>query len=203
MKRKYFFLFSIFYLLLSVFLWGCGEGPGSPGSSGSEDTGINIKSVSITSETPDLDVYSCPDCCAGGTSEPGLTREDATISIESEKLNPDSTVDPYPASVEQCTITYKKAIEDPSSPIIESLNIYPNCPIIEGSNSCNVTLIDIDRKQAYWNAIYYGTNVPGEYPTHYIAQYNCKYVNNFGEEGSFQTEYDIYLADFNMCGGGE
>ena len=200
MKRSYFLLFTVYCLLSTIFLWGCGEGPGSPGSSGSEDTGINIKSVSITSESRDLDVFSCADCC-DGEPEPGLTREDATISIESEKLNPNSTVDPYPASVEKCTITYKKATEDPSSPIIESLIIYPNCTIIEGSNSCTVTLIDIDRKRAYWDAKNNGINIPAEYPTHYIAQYNCKYVNNFGEEGSFQTEYDIYLADFDMCGG--
>ncbi len=200
MKRRSLSFVICHLSFVILFLWGCGEGPGSPGSSGSEDTGINIKSVSITRETPDIDVYSCPDCCAGG-SEPGLTREDATISIESEKLNPNSTVDPYPASVEECTITYKKAIEDPSSPIIESLTIYPNCPIIEGSNSCSVTLIDITRKIAYWVAFQGDINIPAEYPTHYIAQYKCKYVNRFGDDGSFQVEYDFWLADFDMCGG--
>jgi hypothetical protein len=202
MKKNYFLLFTVYCLLSTIFLWGCGgSGPGSPGSSGSEDTGIQISAVSMTRDTPDIDVYSCPDCCSGGEPEPALTREDAAISIESEQLNPNSTVDPYPASVEQCTITYKKAIEDPSAPTIEATTLYPNCSIISGSNTCNVTLIDITRKIAYWDGITEGQYNPAEYPTHYVAQYNCKYVNKFGDEGSFEVEYDFWLADFDLCGG--
>lgn len=200
MKKSYFLLITLCPLLFAVFLWGCGEGTGSPGSSGSEDTGIQITAVSITSESSDIDANSCLDCC-DGEPEPGLTKEDATITIESAKLNPDSTVDPYPASVEQCTITYLKAIEDPSAPTIESMTIYPNCPVYEGSNTCNVALIDINRKTAYWDALQGGMNIPAEYPTHYIAQYKCKYVNTFGDGGSFEVEYDFWLADFDLCGG--
>jgi len=191
MKRSYFLLFTVCSLLFSVFLWGCGgAGPGAPGSSGSEDTGINIKSVSITSESPDIDVSL-------------LTREDATITIEAEKLNPSSTFDVFPAAVNECKITYKKAIEDPSAPTIESLTIYPNCPIISGTNTCNVTLIDITRKQAYWDAVQ-NVNIPAECPTHYIAWYECKYMNNYGDSGTFEKGYDIWLANWSvdsMCGG--
>ena len=190
MKRSYFLLFTVYSLLFSVFLWGCGSGTGSPGSSGSEDTGIRIKAVSITRESPDIDVYS----------ESVITREDATLTIESEKLNPGSSFDPFPASIEECTITYKKAIEDPSAPMIESLTIYPNCTmggcVATCPESCTVTLIDISRKQTYWNAIGQATNVPEEYPTHYIAEYNCKYMNNLDKTGYFKTEYDMWLADF-------
>jgi hypothetical protein len=204
MKRKS-WLFVICYLsFIVLFLWGCGSGPGSPGSSGSEDTGIRIRAVSITKDSPDIDVYASPTACDGKAETP-LTRESATMSVESEMLNPNSTVDPYPASVEQCTITYKKAIEDPSAPTIESLTIYPNCSLggcpVTCPDICSVTLIDIDRKVAYLDAITGGQNNPAEYPTHYIAQYNCKYVNNFGKSGTFQVEYDFWLADFLTCGG--
>jgi len=201
MKRSYFLLFTVCSLLFSVLLWGCGAGPGAPGSSGSEDTGINIKSVSITREDGhDLDVFACDNAC-DGEPENLLTREDATITIEAAKLNATSTFDPFPASVEACTITYRKAIEDPSSPTIEDWTFYPNCTLISGINTCNVQLIDITRLVAYWDALTSGMNDPAEYPTHYIASYKCKYMNNYGDSGTFETEYDIWLADFNMCGG--
>jgi hypothetical protein len=198
MKKSYFLFYTIYCLLFTVFLWGCGDGPGSPGSSGSEETGIRITAVSITSDSPDIDVYSNPTAC-GGKSEKLLTRTDATITIQAEKLNPTSTFDPFPASVEECTITYKKAVEDPSSPVIESMTIYPNCTISSGSISCNVTLIDIERKLDFWSALANGINIPAEYPTHYIAQYECKYVNNYDKTGHFQVEYDIWLADWLIC----
>lgn len=199
MKRSYFLLFTVCSLFFSVFLWGCGAGPGAPGSSGSEDTGINIKSVSITrTDGPDLDVYSDPTGCSG-SPETLLTRKDATITIGAEKLNATSTFDPFPASVEECTITYRKAIEDPSSPTIESWIFYPNCTLISGTTTCNVQLIDITRLGVYWDAL--TSHEPAEYPTHYIASYKCTYMNNYGDSGTFETEYDIWLADFLMCGG--
>ncbi|MEK6672367.1 MAG: hypothetical protein AABY42_02695, partial [Nitrospirota bacterium] len=161
-------------------------------------TGIQITSVNITRESPDLDVYSSSTACSGA-SEVALTREGATLNITAARLNPNSSFDPFPASVEECMITFKKAVEDPSSPILESLTIYPNCTIINGTSQCSVTLIDIQRKTDYWNAITGGTNQPKEYPTHYIAQYSCNYMNNLGKTGTFTTEYDFWLADFLVC----
>jgi hypothetical protein len=200
MRKNKILLLTACCLFFALIFWGCGSGPGSPGSSGSEDTGINIQSVSITrTDGPDLDVYSDPTGCKG-EPETLLTRKDATISLVAAKLNENSTFDPFPASVEECTITYKKAVEDPVSPVIESLTFYPNCTLNSGSNTCDVQLIDITRLMAYWDALQQ-ENVPAEYPTHYIAQYNCKYMNNYGDSGTFQTEYDIWLADFLVCGG--
>jgi hypothetical protein len=198
MKRSHFFMFNIYCLFFSVFLWSCGDGPGSPGSSGSEDTGIRITAVNIMSDSPDLDVYSSPTACDGGP-EALLTRTDATMTILAEKLNPNSTFDPFPASVEECIITYKKSVEDPSSPVIESMTTYPNCTILSDLNTCSITLMDIERKIDFWSALINGVNLPAEYPTHYVAQCRCKYVNNFGESGHFQTEYDIWLADWLIC----
>jgi hypothetical protein len=201
MKENKILLLTACCLFFALIFWGCGSGPGSPGSTGSEDTGITIKSVSITrTDGPDLDVYSDPTGC-DGQPETLLTRKDATMTIESEMLNPNSTFDPFPASVEECTITYLKAIEDPSSPIIESWTFYPNCTLDSGSNTCVVQLIDISRLNAYWNAINNVINIPAENPTHYIAQYQCTYKNNNNKSGTFETEYDIWLADFLECGG--
>lgn len=204
MKKGYFLLLFTYCLLLTVFLGGCGSGPGSPGSSGSEDTGIRIKTVDISkAEGPDIDIFSnqnlvCPpDKPTKG--EALLHREDATMTIEAEKLNPTSTFDPFPASIEQCTITYLRAVEDPSSPLIPSLTIFPNCSVNDGSNVCIVTLIDLQRKEDFFNAVSSGVNVPAEIPTHYVAKYNCVYKNNINESGTLQGEFDIWLADFLIC----
>jgi hypothetical protein len=199
MRRSH-VLLTLCYFLLAGILTGCGGGSGSPGSSRSEVTGIQIQSVTITSAGgPDFDVYSSPTAC-DGEPETLLHREDAVMSITSAKLNPSGGYEPFPASVEECTITYKKANEDPSAPVIESWKIYPNCELDgKGTNDCPVSLIDITRKQQYLNGIANGLHLPAEYPTHYIAGYKCKYMNQGGKSGYFAVEYDLWLADFLIC----
>lgn len=206
MKRFLLSLCSICCLLFAFFMSSCGNGPGSPGSSGSENTGINIQSVSIQPNStdgdsgPDIDtnIHTCPD----GTSEPGLFRVSATMAIASEKLNPTSDptgFDPFPASVEECTIVYKQPADELGAPVIEAWTVYPNCTIIEGDNSCVVNLIDIQRKVDYWDNVISVINDPQKYPTRYVASYDCKYVNNVGESGHFKVELEIFLADFDNC----
>jgi len=198
------------YLIVSLILMGflfmnCGSNStgGSPGSSGSEETGILIQSVSIagnptsTDLTPDIDVnvHYCDE--EHTTQEDGLFRVDATITINAGLVN--TLYDTFPATVEECTITYLKVNEDPASPILEEQTIYPNCPLIDGANSCDVLLIDIERKVDYWTAVWNGLNLPAEYPTKYVASYKCKYYNQFRKSGTFQVEYMIFLADFDTC----
>lgn len=198
------------FLLMSLLvLGGCGGGGGgkggAPGSSGSTDTGILIQAVSVVGNStdgddpPDLDVavHLCPPEFV--EPEPGLFRVGGTMSIAATALNPNTAFDPFPASVERCTITYVKANQDPAAPIIESWEIFPNCPIVEGDSECPVQVLDIDRKTDFWSDILQGVNQPDEIPTHYIAVFQCDYVNAFGERGKFQTEYDIFLWDFDNC----
>ena len=101
MRRSY-VLLTLCYFLLAGILAGCGGGSGSPGSSGSEVTGIQIQSVTITSEAgPDFDVYSAPLACPADKPtgpETLLHREDAVMSITAAKLNPAGGFDPFPAS---------------------------------------------------------------------------------------------------------
>jgi hypothetical protein len=195
MKNKYYgFIIGLASLIA---LAGCGGGQGAPGSSGSDGTGIIIKSVSIAPVNFDIDtaIHICP----SGQPEDGLFREDATLTIDATKLIPTSTDDPFSASVEECTITYRKANEDPASPIIETLTVYPNCTLVDGANSCVMPLMDVQRKIKWWNDFSQSTFAPAEYPTHYVASYNCKYVSAFGESGFFQVEVDVWLADWNLC----
>ncbi len=45
MKKNNIFLFAVYCLLSTVFLWGCGGGSGSPGSKGTEDTGVEVDAI--------------------------------------------------------------------------------------------------------------------------------------------------------------
>jgi hypothetical protein len=196
MKQRNFGL--IFLALFIVSLAGCGGGQGAPGSSGS-DTGIVIQSDNLTVTSPDIDVIANT-CASGSGTEQPLTRTDATLNVVATRLNPDTAMaDPFPGQIEQCTITYLKGNENPGAPIIPQFTQYPNCQLIEGTNTCNITLMDIQSKIDFWNAIAGGTNMPSNVTVHYVAVVNCTYMNIFGDSGSFQTELDIYLADFATC----
>jgi hypothetical protein len=199
-------------LVFIVFIDGCGGGKGGvPGSGGSSDTGILITVVRLRpSETggdkpPDIDavVHLCED----GDPEPGLFSVRAQLALGATKLNPNTGFDPFPGQIEECTITYRKAPEDPAAPIIESWTIYPNCFFVDdieaGVNSCvDFWLIDVSRKVKWWNDFFNAVNRPSNYPTRYTAVYRCKYYNIYGEEGFLQTEYDFLIADFDNCGEG-
>ncbi len=180
-----------------MFVYACGNSTGgSPGSSGSFKTGITLN-VSITSEKHEIDcaIHFCD--AAQTEPEAGLFINYATLTIDAQLVNP--SYDTFPATVEECTITYLKANEDPASPIIETLTVYPNCTLNADINKCIVALIDIQRKVDYFSDFFDGVNNPAEYPTHYVAAYRCKYYNPFREFGYFEVEYDIWLADWDVC----
>jgi len=183
-------------ILSSLSLLSCGSEGGAPGSTNADKTGILIQSVTIaTDSTNGKNLHVFP---TDSIDENAITLDEVTMKIVAAKRNETGLSEPFPASLEECKITYLKAVEDPSSPIIPSLTTFPNCILTEStadaSNECTVTLIDAQRKRDYWNAINKGLNLPAEYPTHYVAQYYCKYLSNFGEYGYFPIEYDFYLG---------
>lgn len=203
MDRKHVWLCLLLISLLAFA--GCGGGKGgAPGARGSADTGILIQAVSIDGvETegdfpPDIDVaiHLCPPEFT--EVEPGLFRVDGNLLITATALNPDTAFDPFPATVEQCSITYLKSVNNPDAPIINSDITFPNCALIDGDNTCAALLFDIARKTEFWNKIINAVNQP-PIPARYVASYTCDYVNAFGDRGSFQTEYEILLADFDNC----
>jgi hypothetical protein len=197
MTNRYYGLIS-FVILAVISLFNCGSG-GAPGSTGSNDTGIMIKSAILSVTSPDIDTFQncCDDLC---TTVEKFTRESATLTVTAENLTPTITSAHFPAKIQECTITYLKANEDPAAPIIETLTIYPNCTLVEGTTACDVTLIDITRKLQYSTpVIVNGTNSPAERPTHYVALMSCTYTNNFGKSGMFQAPLDLWLDNFDKC----
>lgn len=196
---------GIVLITLFLILSGCGGGElgGAPGSDNG-DTGILIKSVSVIGEEPaggdneiDTHLHVCdPDPITGeGELEDGLFIANAKLTIDAHAVS----FDPFPASVEKCTITYLKGDESPDSPIIESLTIYPNCTLEEDdSNECTFVMMDVDRKWKWWDDVN-SINFSHTRPAPYTVRYDCTYVNQYGNSGTFQTEYDIWLDDWDYC----
>lgn len=187
-------------LILLVFLMilaGCGTKSGAPGSD-SQGTGIRLASISIIGEEPaggdneiDTALHLCPPDFT--ELEEGLFIANAEITINAVAIGFDS----FPASVEECTVTYLRGNDNPDAPLIESLTTYPNCTIEEGENTCLVVMMDVDRKRQFWNDLNdFSFSVIR--PVHYVARFECEYVNRY-DSGNFQVEYDIWLDDWDYC----
>ena len=198
MKRGYLLLI---FLIITLFVFsGCGGMGGAPGSD-SGNTGITITYATLVGEDAGTDSDDEVDVaihlCEGGDQEDGLYEHDAIIYIGAVATG---FPDVFPATIDECKVTYLKGIENPDAPIIEGRTVYPNCPIVEGDNECRIPagIMDIDRKVQYWDD-FLGLNFDTKSPTHYVVKYKCTYINQYGEEGSFETEYSVYLADWDNC----
>jgi len=153
-------LIASLMVLLSVALFSCGGGGGGVAGSNSGDTNIFITTSSIVSDTNhSIDAAT-------------NTIETATISITAEKHIPEAT--PFPATVTKCSINYRPT--EAGSPVLSDLTIRPDCPLLEGENTCEVVLIDFQRKQEFLTD---STHDP-KIPTKYVAEYRCDYQNAGG-----------------------
>ncbi len=191
MKKRY--VISSLILTGFLFLYGCGGGIGGMGG---EKTGILI-TTNFSIDSPNLDaaIHFCDE--EQKEPEEGLFDNFATLTITAELVNPG--YDTFPARVTQCRITYLKANEDPASPIIQSWDRFPNCVFTAGTTDCEVDLIDIDRKAKWWSDYSSGLFDPAEYPTNYVAFYQCEYENKWGDSEDFEGRISFRLADYDVC----
>ncbi len=199
MKKKGYILLL---LIATIFIFSsCGGMGGAPGSD-SGNTGINITFVTLVGEDAGADTDDEVDValhlCEGGDLEDGLFEHDAILTIGAVATG---FPDVFPATIDECKVTYLKGNENPDAPIIEGKTVYPNCPIVEGDdNECVIPagIMDISRKNKYYDDLL-GLNFDTTYPTHYVVKYECTYINQYGESGSFEAEYSVYLADWDNC----
>jgi hypothetical protein len=190
-------------LVTSLFVFsGCGGMGGAPGSD-SGNTGITITYATLvgedagtsTDDEVDVALHLCPPDYT--EYEDGLYEHDAILTIGAVATG---FSDVFPATIDECKVTYLKGVENPDAPIIEGKTVYPNCPIIEDDNECLIPagIMDIDRKGQFYDDLL-GLNFDTTYPTHYVVRYKCTYINQYGESGKFETEYSVYLADWDNC----
>jgi hypothetical protein len=96
MKRSYFLVCSVCFLLLTSLFYGCGgTGSGSPGSKGTEDTGVEINAtitpVYLGDNAYSVDVFQ--DVCDlwPPPEFEDFTDHNATVTINASLINPNTS----------------------------------------------------------------------------------------------------------------
>jgi hypothetical protein len=213
MKRVHFLLFAVCCLLLTVFLSGCGSGPGSPGSTGSEDTGI-IVDAQVVGRYLDTDgVYSVDafqDVCDPGPPEVLETFADhqATVTFTARLVNPDTTFQVGNLYIEKYTVEFRRSTDSISAPPIESDKRFQTITITApvGSGTSTVTmsgliLVDLVRKVQYANDMLSGRYGANAFViNNYTAIYTFYGKNDFGKEFKIKATMNFQISDFDNCG---
>ena len=208
MKRVHFLLFAIYVLILAGFFSGCGGGPGSPGSHGTEDTGVildaTIAPTYLGGNTSSVDAIQ--DVCDPGPPPvfEAFTDHSATLTITARALNPNSTQlgNLY---IEKYTIEYRRSTDSIGAPPIQSdtrfVSIVIPAPI--GGTSAAVTtvaFVDLLRKDQYRTDVTSGQFSSSlAFLNNYTAIYTFEGKNEFGTKFSFKVQTDFQIADFNNC----
>ena len=213
MKRGYSLLFTVFCLLFFAFLWGCGDsGSGSPGSHGSEDTGVILDATIVPSylgnDTSSVDAFQ--DVCSAGPPQvlEDFTDHQATVTINATLLNPNTTFQPGILYVEKYTVAYFRSTDSIGSPPIESdtrfVTIVINPPAGAGVTTVTDTVefLDLTRKDQYAADMLSGRFTSGlAFLNNYTAVYTFEGKNQFDELFSFRVQKDFQIGNFDNCGG--
>lgn len=206
MRRSHFLLFAICSLLFAVFLCGCGEGPGSPGSEGSEDTGVKVTITNVTHQYLDqdiawqIDIY-LEDC----NEDPEIVELEpfsddfAIFDFEGTPLNPDATMTPGDLHVETYSVEF--FAKDPGSPPIERYDGFHRFTIpADGTiTGVQIFIIDAARKLEIADLITDGVYTPQRIPMQYDMKVTFKGQNDYGSD--FEEEYftTVEIADYCHC----
>jgi hypothetical protein len=209
-KRSFFLLSYIFFV--SVIFYGCGgDGPGSPGSDGSEKTGVVLAAtISPTyNGTATTSVDAFQDVCDEGPPVvvEFFTDHAADLTIVARLLNPDTTFQVGNLHIEKYTIKYFRSSDSIGAPPIETDVRFVSIPIAApvGSSTTSVTttvsFLDLVRKDKYNNDMSSGaySSAGGAFLNNYTAVYQFEGKNDFGEKFSFKVQTDFQIADFDNC----
>lgn len=211
MKRK---SIIIVVLLSAVIMasWGCGGGPGSPGSSNTEDTGVTLEATIIPTylgnNTKDVDAVQ--DIC----SDPGVTpvlfepftEHGATVTITARLLNPNAQFTPGVLFIEKYTIEYRRSNDSIGSPPIlfeerfDSIAIPPPTGSGTTTVTASVIFVDLRRKFQYEQDMTSGQFTPAiALINNYTALYTFEGKNSFGKSFSFKAQTDLTIGNFDNC----
>jgi hypothetical protein len=212
MKRKS-WLFVICYLsFIVLFLWGCGSGPGSPGSQGTEDTGVILEATIVPTyngeDTYSVDAFQ--QVCSEGPPPKYeyFTDHQATVTITATLINPNTTFQPGTLYIEKYTVEFRRSADSIGAPPIQSDTRYKTIVITPptGTGETTVTdtviLVDLLRKDQYATDVLSGQYSYGSaYINNYTAIYTFKGKNEYGDSFSFKAQTDFQIGSFDNCGG--
>jgi hypothetical protein len=210
MKKNKFLLFTIYCLLSTVFLWGCGGGAGSPGSKGTEDTGVEVEAT-ITPLYLDNNTYSVDAfrvICEEGPPPVAedFTDHNATATITARLLNPNRVASTGVLYIEKYTVEFRRSSDSIGAPPIQTdtryktIVIYP--PTGGGVNEVadTVVLVDLIRKDQYRADVTSGQYSSGlAYINNYTAIYTFEGKNEYGSKFSFKAQTDFQIGNFDYC----
>jgi hypothetical protein len=209
MKRRY--LISILYgLLLAGILHGCGGGPGAPGSSGTEDTGVMIDATVTPnydgSNSNSVDTFQ-QICNAGPPPEyEYFADHGATVSIAARLINPNTTFSVGKMHVQKYRVEYRRLNDSIGAPPIEtyigftSIDIDPPTGTGTFIITAPVLLVDLLRKDQYATDVTSGQYSSGlAYINNYTAIYTFEGQNDFGKDFSFQAVITFQIGSFDNC----
>lgn len=209
MKRSYFLLVTIYCLPLTVFLAGCGNGPGQPGSTGTEDTGVMLSSSIIPTyngtNTNDVDVVQQTTCTSG---KPEIfTDHSATVTITATLLNPNPQIPPGTLYIEKYTAEYRRSQDSIGAPPIESDTRFDTIAVTppqSGTDSTTTTFtaifVDLKRKDKYLSDVQSGAYSYGlAYLNNYTAIYTFEGQSQYGKRFTFMAQADFQIGSFDNC----
>ena len=210
MKKSYLILLALSSLLVTVFLWGCGGGPGSPGSYGCEDVGL-ICDVTLTPTYQEKNTYSVDVfqqiCTAGPPPEYEFFADhSATAAISLRLLNPGTTRLLEPVYIEKYTIEFRRATDSIGSPPIQSfagfktITLTPPTGTTINTVETTVVLVDLIRKIQYRTDVLSGRYSFG--PA-YINNYTASYIfegQSMGKAIKIFGQTNFQIGSFDYCG---
>ena len=210
MKKNNIFLFAVSCFLSTIFLWGCGGGAGSPGSKGTEDTGVEVDAT-VTPFYLNENTYSCDAyrdiCDPGPPPEPeNFTDHSAILTVTARLINPNTTFQAGTLYIEKYTVEFKRSADSVGAPPILSDTRYKTivipAPVGTGVTTVEDTiiLVDLIRKEQYWTNVTSGQYNSGTaYLNNYTAVYKFEGKNEYGEKFSFKAQTDFQIGWFDYC----
>ena len=211
MKKSYLILLALSSLLVAVLLWGCGSGPGSPGSYGCEDVGL-ICDVTITPTYNDKNTYSVDVvqqiCTAGPPPVYEIfTDHSATATMNLRLLNPGTTRLLEPIYIEKYTVEFRRSSDSIGAPPIQSdtrfktIVLTPPTGTTINTVETTVELVDLIRKIQYQTDVLSGRYSFG--PA-YINNYTASYIfegQSMGKAIRIFGQVPFQIGSFDYCGG--
>ena len=210
MKRNKLLLFAVYCMLSTVFLWGCGGGAGSPGSKGTEDTGVEVDATItptyLNSNTYNVDAFQ-DQCDPGPPPEyEEFTDHNATATINARLLNPNRVASTGVLYIEKYTVEFRRSSDSIGAPPIQSdtryetIVIYPPTGGGVATLETTVAFFDLTRKEQYRNDMLSGQySAYGSYINNYTAIYTFKGKNEYGSKFSFKAYRDFAIGNYINC----
>lgn len=211
MKRSHLYTVLLSLVILSLSLWGCGSGPGQPGSSGSEDTGVKLEAtvtpLYLGENTSSVDVIQSI-CDIGPPPEfESFTDHQATLTVLASLLNPNNQIPPGTLFIENYTVQFRRSNDSIGAPPIESDTRFKSIvivPPISGTSATSTTdtviLVDLKRKEKYRQDMLTGQYTSGlALINNYTATYTFTGKNQYGEGFSFIVQHDFQIGSFDYC----